>query len=246
MAIDAVIFDWGGTLTPWHVIDPLDSWLAYAEVAAPAQARALASSLHEAEEFRWQQQSVSRGEIGTGRLDELFAHVGVDTTSALHHDALNAYLRWWDPHTVADSDARPLLMALRERGIAIGVLSNTLWPRWHFDEVFARDELTEYIDVAVFTSELEVGKPHAEAFLAVLDALSITDPSRAVFVGDRAFDDVHGAQSVGMRGILFPHNNFRAGEVTEHDVTPDAVVPRLADVLSVIDRWISESVPGVS
>jgi putative hydrolase of the HAD superfamily len=246
MAIDAVIFDWGGTLTPWHVIDPIDSWLAYAQVAEPADARALASVLHEAEEFRWQRQTATRGGIGTGRLDELFAHVGVDTNSLVHRAALNAYLRWWDPHTIADADARPLLIALRERGIAIGVLSNTLWPRWHFDDVFARDELAEFIDVAVFTSELEVGKPHADAFLAVLDALSITDPSRAVFVGDRAFDDVHGAQSVGMRGILFPHNNFRAGEVTEYEVTPDATVMRLADVLPVIDRWLSESVPVVS
>lgn len=26
MAVDAVIFDWGGTLTPWHRIDPVREW----------------------------------------------------------------------------------------------------------------------------------------------------------------------------------------------------------------------------
>jgi putative hydrolase of the HAD superfamily len=246
MAIEAVIFDWGGTLTPWHVLDPLDSWRAYAEVAAPDDVQALASALHEAEEFRWVQQSATAGEIGTGRLDDLFAHLDLDTSSATHRQALEAYLRWWDPHTVADPDARPLLSALRERGIAVGVLSNTLWPRWHFDEVFARDGLTEYIDVAVFTSELCVGKPHAEAFTAILESLGISDASHVAYVGDRAFEDVHGAQSVGMRGILFPHDNFRATEVTEHEVTPDAVVQRLADVLAVIDGWNEESSASAS
>ena len=28
MTIRAVIFDWGGTLTPWHTIDPREAWLA--------------------------------------------------------------------------------------------------------------------------------------------------------------------------------------------------------------------------
>ena len=26
----AVLFDWGGTLTPWHAVDVRASWLAYA------------------------------------------------------------------------------------------------------------------------------------------------------------------------------------------------------------------------
>ena len=39
--IDAVIFDWGGTLTPWHDIDPVEQWLAAVgdDDAAAAAAR---------------------------------------------------------------------------------------------------------------------------------------------------------------------------------------------------------------
>ncbi len=33
--IDAVIFDWGGTLTPWHAIDQLQGWRSYADVLHP-------------------------------------------------------------------------------------------------------------------------------------------------------------------------------------------------------------------
>ena len=31
MAIEAVIFDWGGTLTPWHNVDIRGAWLAGAD-----------------------------------------------------------------------------------------------------------------------------------------------------------------------------------------------------------------------
>ena len=39
-----------------------------------------------------------------------------------------------------------------------------MWPRSHHQEVFARDDLDDFIDAAVYTSELEVAKPHADAF----------------------------------------------------------------------------------
>ena len=35
--VEAVIFDWGGTLTPWHTIDFAKAWRAVAEVADQAR-----------------------------------------------------------------------------------------------------------------------------------------------------------------------------------------------------------------
>ncbi len=32
-AVEAVIFDWGGTLTPWHTIDIRAVWRAYARAS---------------------------------------------------------------------------------------------------------------------------------------------------------------------------------------------------------------------
>ena len=78
-----------------------------------------------------------------------------------------------------------MFSALRARGIRIGVLSNTLWPRSEHDRVFRRDGVAELIDAEVYTSEIEWTKPHPSAFRAVLTALGQTDPRRAVFVGDR-------------------------------------------------------------
>ena len=33
--IEAVIFDWGGTLTPWHEVDLTAGWYAYASIYDP-------------------------------------------------------------------------------------------------------------------------------------------------------------------------------------------------------------------
>lgn len=236
MTVDAVIFDWGGTLTPWHDIDLVEQWAAYARVYDGTDA-GLAERLAEAEVSLWREQQASRGANGTGTLEHVFAICGVDTAHERHGPALSAYLEAWAPHTLADRDARTLLSELRRIGVKVGVLSNTLWPRWHHEAVFSRDGLSPFIDAAVYSSELPVAKPHAQAFLAAVDAVGST-VDRAVFVGDRPWDDVHGAQQVGMRAVLIPHSRL-GDQAVEVDVTPDAIAHRLSDVLGVVIAWRS-------
>lgn len=222
--VSACIFDWGGTLTPWHSVDPIEGWLAAVGDAD------LAGKLHKAELVVWGRHLA---EHRSGTLGDIFAEADIEHTDEM----LAAFHRWWDPHTIADPDALGLLGALRERGIKIGVLSNTVWSRAEHERIFARDGLAPLIDAAVYTSEIEWTKPHPEAFKAALDAVGVTDPTCAVFVGDRPFDDIHGAASIGMRTILIPHSDIppvQQGPVTG---TPDAVVHRLAEVLDVVDRW---------
>ena len=96
----------------------------------------------------------------------------------------------------------PLLRELRRRGIKVGVLSNTMWPRSAHEQIFVRDEVLDLIDGAVYTSEIDWVKPHPEAFRAAMAAVGETDPAACVFVGDRPYDDIHGAKSAGMRAVL--------------------------------------------
>lgn len=235
--IEAVIFDWGGTLTPWHDVDLTAAWYSYTSVYDPRRAASLAHELFAAEIERWQVQHTSAGATGAGRLEQVLIDCGIDLGSPGHRAAMEAYLEAWDPHTYADPDAAPLMAALRERGIKVGVLSNTLWPRVHHEAVFARDDLLDLIDGAVYSSELPVGKPHEDAFVAALRAVGVTNPARAVFVGDRAWDDVHGAQQVGMRAILVPHSDIPDDQRGPVEGTPDAIVHRLIEVIDHVDRW---------
>ncbi len=236
MTIRGVVFDWGGTLTPWHDVDLMAQWYAYSEVYDPENAAALARRLHEAEQHRWRRQRESDGAVGTGALDSLFLDEGIDINGARHLRALGNYLDFWAPHTYADPDAKDVLAALKHRGYLIGVLSNTMWPRSHHQEVFARDDLDDFIDAAVYTSELSVAKPHADAFSAILECLGL-EPDESVFVGDRLWDDVLGAQQVGMHTIWIPHSQIPAEQVPDGSARPDATAHRLLDVFTLVESW---------
>jgi putative hydrolase of the HAD superfamily len=66
-----------------------------------------------------------------------------------------------------------------------------------------------------------------------MQAIGETDPASCVFVGDRPYDDIHGAKSAGMRAVLLANSDVPAFEAAE----PDAVITRLAELLGHVDRW---------
>jgi putative hydrolase of the HAD superfamily len=227
MAVRAVIFDWGGTLTPWHTIDHDALWLDVCGRHFPAdQAASIADAIRKAEFALWRQSETSQQ---SATLDHVFERAGVAADEAF----LATYYRLFEPHTLTDPDAAPLLRELRERGIRVGVLSNTMWPRSAHELVFRRDDVLGLIDAAVYSSEIPWTKPHPEAFRAAMAAVGVTDPASCVFVGDRPYDDIYGAKSLGMRGVLIPNS-----EVPPHDgVVPDAVITRLAELPAHLDNW---------
>jgi putative hydrolase of the HAD superfamily len=65
----------------------------------------------------------------------------------------------------------------------------------------------------------------------------VREAAHAVFVGDRLFDDIHGAKSAGMRAVLVPHSDIPQSQLGPVEGEPDAVVRRLGELLDVIDSW---------
>ncbi|HEY0640673.1 MAG TPA: HAD family hydrolase [Pseudonocardiaceae bacterium] len=232
--IDAVIFDWGGTLTPWHQVDHLAGWHAYASVLHPGDpvaAGELAGTLLAAERLRW---DIARDEHRAFSTRQVLDDAGTPWDD----EAAAAYREFWAPHTLTDPEVGPMLAALRLRGLRVGVLSSTPWPaEWHH-EFLRRDGVFDALHGSVWSSSLEWTKPHAEAFGAAMRAVQVEDPRRCVYVGDRVYDDVHGAQSVGMRTILVPHSVIPDHETVPVEATPDAVVQRIGEVVEVVDGWI--------
>jgi HAD superfamily hydrolase (TIGR01509 family) len=228
--IEAVLFDWGGTLATWHDIDLHETWRAVAAVLDETRADELAGRLVAAEGTIWRR---SRDEHRSGTLEEVCSLAEVVMSPA----GLAEYERRWDPHTELEPDAVETLRALRDRGLKIGVLSNTIWPRRRHEEIFVRDGVHELLDGAVYTSEIPHTKPHPEAFLAAMRAVGVTEPSQCLFVGDRLFDDVWGAQNVGMRAVHLPHSAIPVEQVGHTEGTPDATIQRLSELPALIDRW---------
>jgi putative hydrolase of the HAD superfamily len=234
MSLRAVVFDWGGTLTPFHAIDLADLWSVAARVLAPDRAEELTAALLAVEREFWERVVEHNGQAST-TLDDVLEgaaeRTGIDVETAVRERALTAHLEAWTPHTHTDPEAPPLLRALRERGLRTGLLSNTHWPReWH-ERILARDGVRDLFDARVYTSELRHTKPHAEAFLAVLNGLGVA-PQEAAMVGDRPFDDIAGAQALGMRTVLLPNDL-----VPPAPISPDATITRLSELLPLVDEW---------
>ncbi len=230
--VDAVIFDWGGTLTRWHDIDFHAESLALAQavVNADHDVEVSRKRLHEAGNVIW---SRSRDHQQSGTVDDLFAEAGLDHDP----DLLGAYYDFWEPHTSTDPEVGPLWEALRADGIKVGVLSNTIWPRAFHEQVFERDGVLGLIDGAVYSSEIPWTKPSPKAFTAAMQAVEVDDPARCVYVGDRLFEDIWGAHNAGLRAIHIPLSQIPAEQVGHTEGEPDAVAHRLSEIRDLVAGW---------
>ena len=233
----AVIFDWGGTLTPWHTFDIAEQWRVFARQVHDEEwlAGSLAARILAAEERAWGR---GRTDHSSARLHEILAEAGVDEGELRREAALAAYRQFWEPHTLTDPQVRPLWEGLRERGVRVGVLSNTIWSGDYHRGVFERDGVLDLIDADVYSSEIAWTKPHPEAFHAAAAALGV-EPAETAYVGDRLFEDVHGSQAAGMRAIWVPHSTIPEAQQVSVDVTPDGVAHELLDILGIVDGWQS-------
>ena len=94
--------------------------------------------------------------------------------------------------------ARPTLLALRERGIRLVVVSN-----WDFSlhERLAETGLTPLLDGALASAEVGSAKPDGAIFRAALQ-LAGTTPEQTWHVGDTPAADVEGARAAGITPIL--------------------------------------------
>src|SRR6266700_6256009 len=101
-APEAVIFDWGGTLTPWHTIDHITLWQEVCRPHFPADHEQRASAAHAAETAAWQ---LVQAERRSSTILSVLKVAGIDPTDAL----FATYLAQWAPHTFTDPAAAATL-----------------------------------------------------------------------------------------------------------------------------------------
>ena len=234
--IEAVVFDWGGTLSVWVDTDLAEMWRLVARHLAPHEPHReheLCARLAAIEERAWARSSVDQRSFTLHQvLTEASEELGLDVEAAVYDEASAHYLDAWTRHITHDPDAVGVLGDLRRRGLAIGLLSNTHWPPDYHEHFLERDGLAPLIDVRLYTSELERTKPHPSVFRLALDRLGVEDPARAIFVGDRPLDDIVGAKAAGLRAVL-----RKGSTVPLADVEPDAVISSLPELLTLVDAW---------
>lgn len=233
MTIKCVLFDFSGTL---FRVESTDSWLravlTEAEVTVPetelvrmaadlesvgalpggaVPARPLPAELAEV----WQR----RDESGASHRA---AFTGASRQVTLPDPALHDAL--YDRHMSPDAwrpypDAAEVLSALRERGVAVGVVSNI---GWDLRPVFREHGLDAYVGAYVLSYEHGVQKPDVRLFATACEALGAT-PEGTLMVGDDRRAD-GGAAALGCATFFVDHLPVA--------VRPDGLRP----VLDLVDR----------
>ena len=234
LEIEAVVFDWGGTLSTFATSVRVEELWEPAAGALAAHTHhpreEIAAALAAVEDAFWQR-TATHQRAGTlaDLVAEAHAHLGADVPDDALEDAARAYLDAWAPHIEHDEEAAETLHALRSEGIRIALLSNTHWPRDYHERFLERDGLAELIDARVYTSELAYMKPHPSAFRSALEAVGVSNPGNAVFVGDRPWDDIFGARRAGLRTALRTNPLVPA-----YAVRPDVEIERLSELVTHI------------
>jgi putative hydrolase of the HAD superfamily len=236
---EAVVFDLAGTLTVrLPPLSPREPWRRYtaALTADGTEITELTDRLVVAEYAVFRKCRQGRASYTFDAVLEM-ARVPYDPA------AVTAYRKVWEPYTFAAPGAADLLRALRGAGIRTGLLSNTIWPgTWH-RELLVRDGLLALLDAVVFSSEIDVTKPHPRSFRRVLRDLGDPRPGDCVFVGDRMYEDIEGAHGIGMRTVLVGArpvlpaggDNTHGFPPSHGPAVPDAVVADLGDLLATFE-----------
>lgn len=104
-----------------------------------------------------------------------------------------------DPATwLVFPDVRPALIALRERGLLLGVVSN--WA-WQLPELLDGLDLGGYLDFVAASARIGYDKPHPGIFEWALDQAGVASDT-VMHVGDHLDADVAGARGVGIEAVL--------------------------------------------
>ena len=232
--LKAVLFDWGDTLMQFVYSPELVAAGHRAGLAAIGQAERPELTEHFREEYEplfWAPGTIEEIEYPQLAL-RLLRDFEIEVDEQQLDSFLEAEHRAWDPARVLAAHTHPLLEALRELGLKLGLVSNAFDPGWLLHRDLEQMGLAERLDFSVFSSEVGKRKPHPAIFERALEALTVTAED-TVFVGDRLYEDVRGAGELGMTTVQALW--FRADEHPEGGV-PDFEAFTQMDVLNFVDR----------
>ena len=228
MSVRAVVFDFYGTLAPGRSV-------AAQAAARAAQAEALGV---DAERFDVELTSTVderfRGAGGdvAGSLRWLARRLGVEPSADAVERAAQVRLVTERQFGEPRSDAAPVLRALKDRGLLVGIVSDC---SAELPVYFPSLPIAPYVDAAVFSFLTGRRKPEPENYLACCAALGV-EPSECLYVGDGGSDELAGARAVGMRPVhLAVPAEAEALVYGRHLAWDGEVVGSLADVLRLVE-----------
>jgi putative hydrolase of the HAD superfamily len=138
-------------------------------------------------------------------------------------------LAFWDASVATRPmpGARDALLALRQRGLPLGVVSNSSFRADVIRHELAKHDLADMLPVIVASAEYGARKPNPLLFETAAALLDV--PAQDVwFVGDRLDTDMAGARAAGMVAVWFAPNGVP-------DAGADLVLRSWADLVRQVE-----------
>ncbi|MFC8361182.1 HAD family hydrolase [Streptomyces griseorubiginosus] len=227
MSVNAVVFDFFGTLTPSTPAHVWDDHAARSAAPLGLPVRTWRTAL-----------DASFPERATGSLGDLTAtfrtlarRCGVEPTDEALAAACTARLTAQRELFGLRADAVPTLRALRARGLRVGVLSDCTvelaqtWPQL---------PVADLVDARVLSCEEGRRKPDPELFRLIAHHLDAA-PEECLYIGDGGGDELAGASRCGMRAFMLRTSDWADNDAhARDDDWAGPSVSALTDVLTLV------------
>ena len=230
---DAVLLDMGYTLVYfeptteriiWHGLRAIGVERSPAEIYT-AQEAAYADETRDAATATFPATPEYDRESQRAFERSLLTHLGVPTDPATMEAFASALQSWYGRPGVLRTypEVVDVLVALRERGYRLGIVSN--WS-WNLRQRVAQVELDRFFEVIWSSAYAGCSKPHPAIFHQTLAQMQpALPPGRALYVGDSYRHDVAGARGAGLEAALLDRRG-----AADH---PDC--PVIADLWGILD-----------
>ncbi len=165
-------------------------------------------------------------ELGLARAGVERNGLGMEELGRIFYQPIRSQISEYD-------DAVEVLEWLQKKSLALGVVSNSIFPREYHLEDLRAFGLAPFFRTTLFSSEIGRRKPHPEIFERALGALSL-GREEVIFLGDRMREDVLGPQQLGIRSVLkhHPKRDYSLG------AKPLATVRSLRELLPIVEKHI--------
>lgn len=158
-------------------------------------------------------------------FNRIFNSFNIKLNNSQSTEVLGEYYKSWSNMTKLYDDVLTTLVYIYNKDIKLAVISNTIFEGKLHDSDLKRLGIFKYFNFTIYSSDVGVRKPDSKIFEIILEKLKVS-PDEAIFVGDRLYDDIKGAKSVGMTAVLKEKRPYTG----EEEIVPDLVIKNISDL----------------